>query len=67
MERSAGKEEPVLGYGAPMDAGAKIALLVGGGAALWGLLWWAFERLTGGPPLEDPTVGDGDFGSTLDD
>ncbi|MCI0571444.1 MAG: hypothetical protein L0Y66_11875 [Myxococcaceae bacterium] len=50
-----------------MDAGAKIALLVGGGAALWGLLWWAFERLTGGPPLEDPTVGDGDFGSTLDD
>jgi hypothetical protein len=39
-----------------METGAKAALC-----------WWAFQKVTGGPPPEDPTAGDGDFGNTPDD
>jgi hypothetical protein len=50
-----------------MDDGARIAILAGGGLALWGLGWWVYRKLFGGPPPEDPTVGDGLFGNTPDD
>ncbi len=50
-----------------MDSGTKMAVLLAGGAVVWGVASWTYRKLMGGPPREDPTVGDGNFGNTPED
>lgn len=50
-----------------MDDGSKIAILAAGGLAVWGLGWWVYRKLFGGPPADDETVGDGLFGNIPND
>jgi len=38
-----------------MDDGSKLAILMGGGLAAWGLGSWLYRKLFDGPEPEDPT------------